>query len=123
MSRHSGGKEEVKFPNNCWFCFIQCLIFTACNIDSDPLAEISHFQIRVASLAAVLLHEDILTISADQERSLVASSVRQMKHCAETFFEKLNWVSVFNLVSNEYEKSRSIFEEACKLNQLRLGNN
>ncbi|KAF5280262.1 hypothetical protein FQR65_LT03070 [Abscondita terminalis] len=85
------------------------------NIDSDPTAEISHFNITVTSIALVLLHEDILTLSADQEQMLLTSSVRQMQNTSESFF---NNIGIFG--NKDFEIVKIQFEKACSLNHLRL---
>ncbi|KAK4884514.1 hypothetical protein RN001_000785 [Aquatica leii] len=85
------------------------------NIDSDPTAEISHFKVTVASLALVILHEDILTLAADQEQMLLISSVRQMQNTSELFFSKLGMFG-----NKDFESAKSQFEKACSSNHLRL---
>ncbi|KAF5283909.1 hypothetical protein FQA39_LY04729 [Lamprigera yunnana] len=85
------------------------------NIDSDPTAEISHFKITIASLALVILHEDILTLSADHDQMLLTSSVWQMQNTSESFFSNLG---IFG--NKDFESAKSQFEKACSLNHLRL---
>lgn len=85
------------------------------NIESDPTAEISHFQIRLSSVVAIILHEDILTVSTDNYQTLVAFSVKQMRNIAENFFAT---VGIFTL-QKEFDSNKAIFEKACKYNHLR----
>ncbi|KAK5648479.1 hypothetical protein RI129_003371 [Pyrocoelia pectoralis] len=85
------------------------------NIDCDPTAEISHFNVTVASVALVILHEDILTLCADQDQMLLPSSVRQMQNTSELFFGNLG---IFG--NKDFESAKSQFEKACILNHLRL---
>lgn len=89
-------------------------------LDIDPTAEITHFQIRLASLAIVLLHEDLLTLSTGAEATLVPSSVKHMKHTAETFFENLGPFGIAGYGNKDFENAREMFERACQLNHIRL---
>lgn len=82
----------------------------------DSTAEISHFNIKVASLAVVVLHEDILTLSAEQEQTIIPSSVRQMQNTADKFFGNLGLFG-----TKDFDSAKSQFEKACSLNHLRLG--
>lgn len=91
------------------------------NTDLDPTAEITHFQIRLASLAIVLLHEDLLSVSSGREHLLVPSSVTQMKHTAEMFFTNLGLFAVSGYGNKDFEKAKDVFEKACQLNHIRLG--
>ncbi|KAJ8968662.1 hypothetical protein NQ314_002185, partial [Rhamnusium bicolor] len=58
-------------------------------IDSDPTAEISHFQIRLGSLAMILIHEDLLIKPAESGHILASSSVQHMQQTVEHFFDSL----------------------------------
>lgn len=89
-------------------------------LDIDPTAEITHFQIRLASLAVVLLHEDLLTLSTGPEATLVLSSIAQMRHTAETFFDNLGPFGITGYGNKDFENAREIFEKACQLNHIRL---
>lgn len=87
------------------------------NIDSDPTAEISHFQIRIASLALILLHEDLLV--QQQDYSLVPSSVKQMQQTVEDFFKNIGQFILTAYGNKDFENARGVFEKACTLNHLR----
>ncbi|KRT81121.1 hypothetical protein AMK59_6232 [Oryctes borbonicus] len=87
-------------------------------IESDPTAEISHFQVRVASLALILLHEDLLTYSTDNTQTVVPSSVQQMQNTARHFFDNLPFVAGSG--NKDFENVRPLFDNACRLNHLRL---
>lgn len=89
--------------------------------DVDPSAEVSHFQIRLGSLAVILLHEDVLTLSVDLDgTSLAASSVYQMKTLANTFFDKLGLFSVSAMGGTQaFLEAREIFLDAVQLNHIR----
>lgn len=89
------------------------------NIESDPTAEISHFQIRLASLTVALLHEDILSLASDNNQTLLTSSVKQMSNTADTFFKQLGLYAVTSYGGKDYDKVNAIFRKACKLNHLR----
>lgn len=84
-------------------------------IDTDPTAEISRFEIHIASLAMVLLHEDLLTESLATENYLVASSVKQMQAVVVEFFKKS--FSVFS--ARDFKTINMALDKACHLNHLR----
>lgn len=90
-----------------------------CNIETDPTAEISRFQIRLASLALVILHEDLLAISSDTQ-TLIPSSVQQMQNTATSFFNNLGLFAITSYGSKDFNIARSVFEKACKLNHMRF---
>ncbi|KAJ8967898.1 hypothetical protein NQ317_015420 [Molorchus minor] len=88
--------------------------------NSDPTAEISHFQIRLSSLAVLLLHEDLLVNSPDSHQILAPSSVHQMQQTAEGFFNKMGHF-VFSAYGNkDFENAKTAFENACDMNHIRL---
>lgn len=93
---------------------------TTDKLDLDPTAEITHFQIRLASFAVVLLHEDLLTVSTGTGDVLVPSSVAQMRHTAELFFDSLGPFGITGYGNKDFENARSAFEKACQLNHIRL---
>lgn len=81
----------------------------------------SHFQVRLGSLAVILLHEDVLTLSVDLDgTSLARSSVYQMKALANAFFDKLGLFSVSAMGgAHAFEEARGVFLEAVQRNHLR----
>nr|XP_022914053.1 autophagy-related protein 2 homolog B isoform X1 [Onthophagus taurus] len=88
------------------------------NIEADPTAEISHFQIRVASISVLLLHEDILAVSPDNLR-IIPASVVQMQNISKTFFAEHPYQNGYGAkdldkVSKEYD------EKLPNMNHLRL---
>ncbi|KYB26228.1 Autophagy-related protein 2 homolog B-like Protein [Tribolium castaneum] len=85
-------------------------------IDTDPTAEISRFEIHVASLAVLLLHEDLLTESLGAKCCLVASSVKQMQATVAKFFT--NSLLVFS--AKDFKSLNVALDQACQLNHLRL---
>ncbi|CAG9820878.1 unnamed protein product [Phaedon cochleariae] len=90
------------------------------NLDSDPTAEISHFQIRFASLALILLHEDLLIQPVESGQLLVSSSVHQMQQTVEKFFSNLGHFVLTAYGNKDFENAKDIFNKACSLNHLRL---
>lgn len=88
-------------------------------MDSDPTAEISHFQIRLASLAAVILHEDVMTPSTDPDFILVQSSVHQMQNKADEFFRNISSLPLVTFSGQDYENMKADFERACPLSHIR----
>ncbi|GJQ70529.1 Atg2, partial [Trypoxylus dichotomus] len=87
-------------------------------IESDPTAEISHFQVRIASLALILLHEDLLTYSTDNTQTVISASVQQMQNTAKQFFDNLPFVTCSG--NKDFENVKLLFGIACRLNHLRL---
>ncbi|CAG9863843.1 unnamed protein product [Phyllotreta striolata] len=87
------------------------------SVDADPSAEISHFQIRVASLAAVLLLEDVLFQPVDKTRILATSGVQKMQQIVGDFFGKLGH---FAHGCRDFRDTRETFDEACSRNHLKL---
>ncbi|KAG5882217.1 hypothetical protein JTB14_024728 [Gonioctena quinquepunctata] len=90
------------------------------NIDSDPSAEISHFQIRLASLALVLLHEDLLIQPVESDQILVLSSVQQMQQTSHEFFDNLGHFVLTAYGNKDFDNAKEVFNKACSLNHLRL---
>lgn len=90
--------------------------------DVDPSAEVSHFQVRLGSLAVILLHEDVLTLSVDLDgTSLARSSVFQMKALASSFFDKLGLFSVSAMGGAQaFDEARNVFLDAVQRNHIRL---
>ncbi|XP_049811820.1 autophagy-related protein 2 homolog A [Schistocerca nitens] len=90
-------------------------------LESDPSAEVSHFHIRMSSLAVVLLHEDVLTVCVDSDGSMLArSSVQQMKTIANDFFSELGLFAVSGYGRKDFKEARDVFLKACQLNHIRL---
>ncbi|XP_025831922.1 autophagy-related protein 2 homolog B isoform X2 [Agrilus planipennis] len=90
------------------------------NIETDPSAEISHFQIRLASFAMVLLHEDILALPVGVDQILAPSSVQQMQNTAESFFRNLGLFAINGYGNKDFQNAKGTFEKACKFNHLRI---
>lgn len=92
-------------------------LFAVNTIESDPTAEISHFQIRIASFALILLHEDMLTYSTDNTQTVVLASVQQMQNTAKYFFDNTPFVTGSG--NRSFENVRSLFDKACRQSHLR----
>jgi autophagy-related protein 2 len=89
-------------------------------LDSDPTAEVSHFHIRLSSLAIVLLHDDILTLCIESDgSSLARSSVQQMKAISKDFFDELGFFAVSGYGSKDLNTAKDVFLKACQLNHIR----
>ncbi|KAL1512538.1 hypothetical protein ABEB36_002120 [Hypothenemus hampei] len=86
------------------------------NIDSDPTAEISHFQVRIASVTAILLQADILPASA-----LRSVYIRQMQSYAEKFFVNISGETFSGLVTDGFDALHTVLNASCSdLNHLRI---
>ena len=89
-------------------------------LDSDPTAELSHFHVRLSSLAIVLLHDDILTLCVESDgSSLARSSVQQMKTISKDFFDELGLFAVTGYGSKDFHVAKEVFHKACQLNHIR----
>lgn len=88
--------------------------------ENDPNTAVFHFHVLLSSLAIVLLHDDILTMSVDSHKSVVTkSSFKQMYRLAEDFFTKLGHFAVSGYGNKDFENARNVFLNACQLNHLR----
>lgn len=116
-----------KVPSNIWY-----LDFTWENPNPSDLSnnalpvseqdvgsEESHLHVRLSSLAVVLLHEDILTVSPETGR-LTPSSLQQMDALASEFFQRLGLFAASGYGKKDFETAREIFIEACQLNHIRF---
>ncbi|XP_076267231.1 autophagy-related 2 isoform X1 [Rhynchophorus ferrugineus] len=86
------------------------------NLDVDPTAEISRFHVRLASLSAILLHEEFMTAHGSNEKVLV----KQIQNTADEFFNSINTNSFVGLSHDSFEEVHKLFDQSCKLNHLRL---
>lgn len=85
--------------------------------DSDVVEETSAFHLQLSSIAAVILHEDILTFGLDS-CELTPSSVSTMKNLSTQFFTQLG---KFVLAGNkDFEAFKQALSNTCSLNHIRL---
>ncbi|KAK7872956.1 hypothetical protein R5R35_004266 [Gryllus longicercus] len=86
------------------------------------VTEVSRFHLRLASLALVLLHEDVLTPCSGpgSDGSLARSSVQQMKATADNFFQGLGQFGSSSFGGKDFVAARDVFLGACHLNHIRL---
>lgn len=87
-------------------------------IDADPNAEISHINVRVASLVCILLHTDILNESV-QDIPLVPESVTNLARMATIFFTKVAELNI-GLGDSDLHAADQLMLSACELSHLRL---
>ena len=90
----------------------------AVTVDGEGGVEESRFHVRLSSLAILLLHDDILTISPDT-RQLTPASIRHMKALADEFFTKLGLFAASGYGNKDFETAKQVFLQACQLNHLR----
>jgi len=88
------------------------------SIDSDVSVETTQFHIRVASIALILLHEDILTPCVEQF-GLTYSSVKQMKNAAKEFFKQLGTFAMEGFGSKDFDVASKLLADACQLSHIR----
>lgn len=114
-SFRSRRKRMLCFANKT-FCYV-FPFFADSQIESDPTAEISHFQIQLTSLAVLILHEDVLSVNEKNE--LVESTVQQMQNDANVFFVQINTPDFFSSLMKDFECTKANFEVACSKSHLR----
>lgn len=86
-------------------------------IDADPNADISSLNIRIASCAIVLLHDDILVESAPTTSNnlpLNEDSVRKMKEISDEYFARSIEMGV-----NEILRAGDLLNQSCDNHHLR----
>ncbi|XP_053661405.1 autophagy-related protein 2 homolog A [Anopheles marshallii] len=91
-------------------------------IDPDANADISKFNVRVAAVALVLLHEDILLESSQLgavESPLSEASVQQLQTKADRFFRSIGNLGL-GLGANDINNAGLILDSGCDCNHLRL---
>jgi len=88
------------------------------SVDNDVSLETTQFHIRVASIALILLHEDILT-SRVEEFSLAYSSVKQMKNIAKEFFKQLGAFAMEGFGSKDFDVASKLLADACQFSHIR----
>lgn len=90
-------------------------------IDADPNADISHLNIRIACVAIMVLHEDILVESSPllYECPIKEQSVDRLIVMANEFFSYADGLGI-GLSGNDIENANKILDKSCKSNHLRL---
>lgn len=90
-------------------------------IERDQNADISHYNIRIAGIYLLLLHDDILLSNSDPDNDsfpLNESTVEKLRCKSENFFKYTT--SFFNTCStSDLTKIGAIFNKACDSNHLR----
>lgn len=90
-------------------------------IDRDQNADISHFNIRVAGVYVVLLHEDVLVPTAkirSDDPPLNVSSVEKLRYKCEYFFKQVA-EGFASCSSSDLAKIGSVLKNACDNKHLR----
>lgn len=87
-------------------------------IERDNNAEISHFNVRVAGIYALLLHDDVLITTNDDDLPLNESTVEKLRYKCEHFFNyAYNFLNTCS--SSDVIKIGAILNKACDNNHLR----
>ena len=76
------------------------------------------FSVKMGSLAALLLHEDILTCSSTTGQ-LAASSVEQMRSLANIFFGQLGLFNLAGAGIKDLTVAKEKLDAACSKSHLR----
>lgn len=89
-------------------------------IERDQNADISHFNVRVAGVYVVLLHQDVLVAanSRSDEAPLNEASVEKLRKQSEFFFRKVS-ENIASCGTSDLAKIGDILKQACDNNQLR----
>ncbi|XP_065094861.1 autophagy-related protein 2 homolog A-like [Ochlerotatus camptorhynchus] len=91
-------------------------------IDPDADADISKFNVRVAAIALVLLHEDLLVESSQSsanESPLSEASVQKLQAKSEQFFRSVGNLGL-GLGANDILNAGLIMDSGCDNSHLRL---
>ncbi|EDS41201.1 autophagy-specific gene 2 [Culex quinquefasciatus] len=91
-------------------------------INPDADADISKFNVRVAAIAVVLLHEDLLVESSQfssNESPLSEASVQQLQAKADRFFRSVGNLGL-GLGANDILNAGLIMDSGCDSSHLRL---
>ncbi|XP_050712970.1 autophagy-related protein 2 homolog A-like [Eriocheir sinensis] len=86
----------------------------------DPSAVVTHFRLQVSSVAAVVLHEDILTPSVENANMVLKSSVAEMQAKSEEFFSTLGFHALSGYSYNAFKEAKKKFTDACQISHLRF---
>ncbi|KAG8235897.1 hypothetical protein J437_LFUL010127, partial [Ladona fulva] len=96
----------------------------------ESWGETTRFQLRASSIAAALLHEDILTVTVVDGRrisgsscvqgGLATSSLLQMKEAAQEYFRVITGFVNSGKMETNLLTDKEIFLRACPLSHLRL---
>lgn len=88
-------------------------------IERDHNAEISHYNIRVAGIYVLLLHDDVLITTTDNDLPLNESTVEKLRYKCEHFFSyACNFLNTCS--SSDVMKIGAILNKACDNNHLRF---
>lgn len=86
----------------------------------DPSAVVTRFRVQVSSVAAVVLHEDILTPSVENANMVLKASVAEMQAKSEDFFSTLGFHALSGYSYNAFQEAKKKFTEACQISHLRF---
>lgn len=91
-------------------------------IDMDANADISHFKLRIACVAVVLLHDDILIECSPNSRDAPVSyaSVEKLKQKSDHFFDVVQAVTGVAIGANDINKIAKTIENVVEFHNLRL---
>ena len=86
----------------------------------DPSAVVTRFRVQVSSVAAVVLHEDILTPSVENANMVLKASVAEMQAKSEDFFSTLGFHALSGYSYSAFQEAKKKFTEACQISHLRF---
>lgn len=87
-------------------------------IERDQNADISHYNVRVAGIYVLLLHDDVLLETTDDDLPLNESTVEKLRYKSENFFSyACKFIGTCS--SSDVMKIGAILNKACDNNHLR----
>ncbi|XP_076030640.1 autophagy-related 2 [Oratosquilla oratoria] len=86
----------------------------------DPSAVMTHFRVKISSLAVVIMHEDVLTPGVENNGRVSKSSIEDMQNKSRDFFRNLGLLSLSGYSAQHFKEIRPKFLEACPVNHLYL---
>ncbi|KAK7082787.1 Autophagy protein [Halocaridina rubra] len=93
---------------------------TGSKLIDDPSAVVTHFRVQVSSVAAVVLHEDILTPSIENANMVSKASVVDMQAKSEDFFSVVGVHGLSGYSYSVFQEARKKFSDACPITHLQF---
>ncbi|XP_074042301.1 autophagy-related 2 isoform X2 [Leptinotarsa decemlineata] len=88
--------------------------------EQDSSVEVSHITVNFDVFAVILLHEDLLVPTADDNKILVLSSVEQMQQVSENFFDQFKDFVTSNDATEDFINFKENINSKCDRNCTRL---
>lgn len=86
--------------------------------EDNPASCRMRFSLKLGSLAALLLHEDVLACNPTSGQ-LAASTVQQMRSMSEDFFSQLGLLSLTGAGMKDLSIAKEKLDAVCSMSHLR----